>query len=184
MGYAIANEFAERGGDVTLVSGPGGLEASDNVSTIKVNTAAEMHAACMKYFEEADIIVMAAAVADYTPEQVADEKIKKSGEEMVIRLKPTVDILAEMGSNKREDQFLVGFALETENTLENAEKKLKKKNLDLIVANSAGDEGSGFGVQTNKVTLITRGLEVTEYELKLKFDVAVDIADKIRDLTS
>ena len=102
---------------------------------------------------------------------------------MVIRLKPTKDILAEMGTKKREDQFLVGFALETEDVLANAEKKLKKKNLDLIVANSTKDEEAGFGVQTNKVSMISRNLDKKEYELKLKFDVAVDIADKVRDLT-
>ena len=143
-----------------------------------------MYNACMEHFPDSDIIIMAAAVADYTPEEFTDEKIKKSAQDLVIRLKPTTDILAEMGSKKRDDQFLAGFALETENTLANAEKKLKRKNLDLIVANSASEEGVGFGFQTNKVSMITRNLEVTHYELKLKFDVAVDIADKIRDLTA
>jgi phosphopantothenoylcysteine decarboxylase/phosphopantothenate--cysteine ligase len=143
-----------------------------------------MHENCMKHFDDADIIIMAAAVADYTPEKVAGEKIKKGDGEMLIKLKPTIDILAEMGSKKKKGQFLVGFALETENTLANAEKKLKKKNLDLIIANSASERGAGFGVQTNKVSMITRDLAVHEYELKLKFDVAVDIADMIKDLTS
>jgi phosphopantothenoylcysteine decarboxylase/phosphopantothenate--cysteine ligase len=184
MGYAIANEFAERGGVVTLISGPSSLEATEGVKTIKVQSAAEMHEYCMKHFDDADIIIMAAAVADYTPEQVAGGKIKKDEGELLIKLKPTADILAEMGSKKREDQFLVGFALETENTIANAEKKLKKKNLDLIVANSASEQGAGFGVQTNKVSMITKDHKVHDYELKLKFDVAVDIADKIRDLTT
>ncbi len=183
MGYAIAGEFAERGGDVTLISGPVSLEKPENLQLVEVSTASEMHQECMKYFGEADIIVMAAAVADYTPEILAEEKIKKAGGGMVIHLKPTKDILAEMGKMKNEKQFLVGFALETEDLLANAEKKLKKKNLDLIVANSLRDEGAGFGGQTNKVTMISSDLKHQEYELKLKFDVAADIVDKIKDLT-
>ena len=183
MGYAIAGEFAERGGDVTLISGPGSLNAPDNLNLVKIKTAGEMHEECMRHFAESDIIVMAAAVADYTPEQISGEKIKKSDDEMVIRLKPTTDILAEMGKKKGKEQFLVGFALETENMLANAEKKLKKKNLDLIIANSANEDGTGFGGETNKVSMITRDLEVEEYELKLKLDVAVDIVDRIKDLT-
>ena len=183
MGYAIASEFAERGGDVTLISGPSSMEDPENLNLVKVTSASEMYEKCMQHYDDADIIVMAAAVADYTPEEVADEKIKKSGEEMVIRLKPTKDILGEMGEKKKKGQFLVGFALETENEIENARKKLKKKNLDLIVANSLRDEGAGFGGQTNKVTMITAGMDEFEYELKLKLDVAVDIAEKIKDLT-
>jgi len=129
MGFAIAGEFAERGGDVTLISGPTSLEAPDNIHFVGVNTAAEMHKECMKHYDDADIIVMAAAVADYTLQSPSTEKIKKAGDEMVIRLIPTTDILSEMGTKKKEHQFLAGFALETEDELKNAEKKLKKKNL-------------------------------------------------------
>jgi len=183
MGYAIATEFACRGGDVTLVSGPTGREAPENIKLVNVNSASEMYEACMQHFEDADIIVMAAAVADYTPENPSSEKIKKSDGEMIIKLKPTVDILGEMGKKKKKGQFLAGFALETENELKHARVKLEKKNLDLIVMNSLREVGAGFGGQTNKVSIITRELEQFDYELKLKLDVAVDIVDKINDLT-
>ena len=183
MGFAIANEFAERGGDVTLISGPTALNASEGINLVGVTSADEMHKACMENFEEADIIVMTAAVADYTPESVAEEKIKKSGDQMVLKLKPTKDILAEMGENKKPGQFLVGFALETEDAVANAEKKLKNKKLDLIVLNSPKDEGAAFGVETNKVTLITKDFQQTKYDLKLKLDVAIDIVDKIKELS-
>jgi len=183
MGFAIANEFAERGGDVTLISWPSTLDASEGILFVGVTSAEEMHEECMENFEEADIIVMTAAVADYTPESIADEKIKKSGEEMVLKLKPTKDILAEMGKNKKPGQFLVGFALETEDIVANAEKKLKNKKLDLIVLNSPKDEGAAFGVETNKVTLITKDFQQTKFDLKLKLDVAIDIVDKIKELS-
>ncbi|MBE9483304.1 MAG: bifunctional phosphopantothenoylcysteine decarboxylase/phosphopantothenate--cysteine ligase CoaBC [Bacteroidetes bacterium] len=183
MGFAIANEFAERGGDVTLISGPTALNASEGINLVGVTSADEMHKACMENFEEADIIVMTAAVADYTPESVAEEKIKKSGDRMVLKLKPTKDILAEMGKKKKPGQFLVGFALETEDAVTNAEKKLKNKKLDLIVLNSPKDEGAAFGVETNKVTLITKDFQQTKYDLKLKLDVAIDIVDKIKELS-
>ncbi len=183
MGFAIANEFAERGGDVTLISGPTALSAAEGINLVSVTSADEMHTACMENFEEADIIVMSAAVADYTPENVAEEKIKKSGDAMVLKLKPTKDILAEMGENKKPGQFLVGFALETEDAVANAEKKLKNKKLDLIVLNSPKDEGAAFGVETNKVTIITKDFQQTKYDLKLKLDVAIDIVDKIKELS-
>jgi len=183
MGYAIASEFSGRGGDVTLVSGPVDREVPEDINLVSVTSASEMHEACMQHFDDADIIVMAAAVADYTPEDPAAEKIKKSEGEMIIRLKPTPDILGEMGKKKKKGQFLVGFALETENELEHARSKLEKKNLDLIVMNSLRDDGAGFGGQTNKVSIITRKLEQFDYELKLKFDVAIDIVDKINELT-
>ena len=183
MGFAIANEFAERGGDVTLISGPTALSAAEGINLVGVTSADEMHKACMENFEEADIVVMTAAVADYTPESVAEEKIKKSDNAMVLKLKPTKDILAEMGENKKPGQFLVGFALETEDAVANAEKKLKNKKLDLIVLNSPKDEGAAFGVETNKVTIITKDFQQTKYDLKLKLDVAIDIVDKIKELS-
>jgi phosphopantothenoylcysteine decarboxylase/phosphopantothenate--cysteine ligase len=183
MGYAIAAEFARRGGDVTLISGPANQEDPENVNVIHVNSASEMHEACMPHFHDADITVMAAAVADYTPESKVGEKIKKSKGEMLIRLKPTADILGEMGEKKKKGQFLVGFALETENEQKNARDKVKKKNLDLIVLNSLKDKGAGFGGQTNKVSMITSSMEQFDFNLKLKLDVAVDIVDKIKELT-
>ena len=184
MGFAIANAFAERGGEVCLITGPSTLKTNeDSIERIDVVSAEEMHDACMENFENTDIVVMAAAVADYTPEFVSNEKIKKSGEEMIVKLKPTIDILSGMGKKKKSGQLLIGFALETENQLANAEKKLVEKNLDLIVLNSPKDEGAAFGVETNKVTLITKEKERIEYDLKLKHDVAIDIVDKIRELT-
>jgi phosphopantothenoylcysteine decarboxylase/phosphopantothenate--cysteine ligase len=184
MGFAIAEEFAERGGEVILVSGPSALTtANESIHRIDVQSAEQMHQECIKHAAESDIIVMTAAVADYTPEVVASEKIKKGDKEISIKLKKTPDILAEIGANKNDNQFIVGFALETENQIANAEKKLERKNLDLIVLNSPRDEGAAFGVETNKVTMISRNKERFEYELKLKFDVAIDIVNKIRELS-
>lgn len=184
MGFAIADVFAQRGAEVSLITGPTSLESTeDGINRIDVVSAEEMYASCMQSFKEADIIVMAAAVADYTPEEVAGEKIKKAEGSKTIKLKATKDILAEMGKNKRKDQFLVGFALETQNQIANAEAKLQNKNLDLIVLNSPKDKGAAFGVETNKVTLITRQMDRFEYDLKLKHDVAMDITDKIKDLS-
>ena len=183
MGFAIADEFAERGAEVVLVTGPTNCQVSnDGIKRIDVVTAKEMQDACMEYFEHTDIIVMAAAVADYTPPKAAPEKIKKTDGELKLTLKKTTDILAEMGGKKKSGQFLVGFALETENQLSNAEKKLKNKKLDLIVLNSPKDQGAAFGVETNKVTMITSDLKQFEYDLKLKLDVAIDIVDKIKEL--
>jgi phosphopantothenoylcysteine decarboxylase/phosphopantothenate--cysteine ligase len=185
MGFAIADVFAQRGGIVTLVTGPTALKSTEEgIERVDVVSAEEMNIACMKHFKDSDIIVMAAAVADYTPEIVAEEKIKKSEKFKSLKLKPTVDILASMGEKKRKDQFLAGFALETEKQLDNARKKLQNKNLDLIVLNSPKDSGAAFGFETNKVTIITRANKRFDYELKLKHDVAMDIVDKIRDLTN
>ena len=185
MGFAIAGEFAERGGAVTLVAGPSSLPLeNENINRIDVESAEQMYQACMTHFPAADIVVMAAAVADYTPEKPSAEKIKKSEKQLQLSLVKTQDILAEMGRTKRKDQFLAGFALETHRQLEFAEKKLENKNLDLIVLNSPKDQGAAFGVETNKVTLITRDKKKFEYELKLKFDVATDIVDKIKELTT
>lgn len=183
MGFAIADEFAGRGAEVTLVSGPSACEtANDSIERIDVVNAREMYDACMREFAEADIIVMAAAVADYTPVEPATGKIKKEGDELLLKLKKTDDILAEMGRRKHNDQFLVGFALETDNMLANAEEKLTKKNLDLIILNSPNDEGAAFGVETNKVIMISKDKTRVEYDLKLKLDVAIDIVDMIKDL--
>jgi len=180
MGYAIAREFAARGASVELVSGPVNIKLEHgNAHITKVTSAEEMKKACLSYFNTADITVMAAAVADYTPANVAGEKIKKKDGALSIELKPTTDILAELGRRKNDNQILVGFALETENETENALSKLHKKNLDLIVLNSLKDEGAGFGFDTNRIKLIDKNENVTEFDLKSKKEVAKDIVDNI-----
>ena len=180
MGYAIAQTFANRGAHVELVSGPVDLTlANPSVNITKVTSAGEMFDACKQLMTSSDIIIMAAAVADYTPEQPSLTKIKKKGEGMDIKLKPTQDILKYIGSNKSSNQKLVGFALETDNELENAKKKLENKNLDLIVLNTLNDEGAGFGYSTNKVSFIDKAGNVEKTELKPKKQVAEDLAEKI-----
>lgn len=183
MGYAIAKQLEELGANVTLVSGPSALKPPEGVYTISVTSAAEMLSACEEYFETADIIVMSAAVADYTPVEVATQKIKKKENEFSIELKKTTDILATLGAKKKENQLLVGFALETNNELENAKDKLVRKNLDFIVLNSMQDKGAGFATDTNKVTIIDRYGNSREFSLKSKEDVAKDICSIIVSLS-
>ncbi len=183
MGYAIARQLEILGADVTLVSGPSSLKAPDRVHTISVTSAAEMLNACETYFEDADIVVMSAAVADYTPVEVATQKIKKKENEFSIELKKTADILATLGAKKREKQLLIGFALETNNELENAKDKLIRKNLDFIVLNSMQDKGAGFATDTNKVTIIDRSGNTNEFSLKSKEEVAKDICSIIVKLS-
>jgi len=179
MGYAIAQQLKELGANVTLVSGPTTLPKPDQITVVSVTSAAEMLQACEKYFDHAAIIVMSAAVADYTPIEVASQKIKKKEEEFSIALKKTTDILATLGSKKKKDQLLIGFALETNNELENAKDKLVRKNLDFIVLNSMQDQGAGFATDTNKVTIINRSGESNVFPLKSKEDVAKDICSII-----
>ncbi|MGE8293722.1 MAG: bifunctional phosphopantothenoylcysteine decarboxylase/phosphopantothenate--cysteine ligase CoaBC [Sphingobacterium sp.] len=179
MGYAIAQQLKELGADVTLISGPTALPNPDQITVVPVTSAAEMLQACEKYFDHAAIIVMSAAVADYTPIEVASQKIKKKEEEFSIALKKTTDILATLGSKKKKDQLLIGFALETNNELENAKDKLVRKNLDFIVLNSMQDQGAGFATDTNKVTIINRSGESSVFPLKSKEDVAKDICSII-----
>ena len=183
MGYAIATQLEELGADVTLVSGPSALKLPKGVDTISVTSAAEMLHACEEHFEAADIVVMSAAVADYTPVEVASQKIKKKENEFSIELKKTVDILATLGAKKKENQLLVGFALETNNELENAKDKLIRKNLDFIVLNSMQDKGAGFATDTNKVTIIDRAGNTHEFSLKSKEEVAKDICSIIVSLS-
>lgn len=175
MGYAIANELSLLGAEVTLVSGPSHLQVPEHVEKIAVESAQEMLEACQAKFKQADIIIMSAAVADYTPKHVAQQKIKKQEEAFSIEFTQTVDILATLGKEKSSHQTLVGFALETHNELENAKGKLHRKNLDFIVLNSLNDSGAGFASNTNKVTLIERSGEEHHFELKNKADVAKDI---------
>lgn len=179
MGYDIALEAAKKGAKVVLVSGPSNQKIShENVEVVKVMSALEMYDACHKVFSEVDVVVAAAAVADYRPKEVATEKIKKDSEEFIITMDKNPDILASLGAIK-EKQFLVGFALETQNEIEHAKAKIKKKNLDLIVLNSLKDEGAGFGKPTNKVTFIDKDFNIEPKELKLKEEVALDIINKI-----
>jgi len=181
MGYALANEFANRGAKVELISGPVSIEINHiNINLTKVTSANEMYNACISVFPKTDIAIMAAAVADYTPVMPEKKKIKKKMSELSIKLKRTQDILAELGKQKKQGQILVGFALETDNELDNAQKKLKNKNLDIIVLNSLKDKGAGFGYTTNKVTISDKQGNINRYGLKSKPEVAKDIADKIK----
>lgn len=175
MGYAIAKQLQELGAAVTLVSGPTALTAAPGIQRIDVQSAEEMFQACQSHFSAADIIVMSAAVADYTPVEVADQKIKKKAEDFSIALKKTTDILANLGQQKQPNQTLVGFALETNNELEHAKDKLTRKNLDFIVLNSMQDPGAGFAHNTNKITVVHKTGEITAYDLKYKEEVAKDI---------
>lgn len=179
MGFDIANEAANLGAEVTLVSGPTHLKVkNDSIQVINVFSAEEMYTACHHYFNDVDVAIAAAAVADYRPKNVALQKIKKSESNFSIELEKTKDILASLGEIKR-NQFLIGFALETENEIENAKLKIQKKNLDLIVLNSLQDEGAGFGTPTNKITFIDRNFSIEPMELKSKEAVAIDILNKV-----
>jgi phosphopantothenoylcysteine decarboxylase/phosphopantothenate--cysteine ligase len=182
MGFAIAHAFQSLGAEVTLISGPTAQQADAGIKRIDVRTAAEMYEACLAQYKSAAIIVMSAAVADYTPVEVAREKIKKHDETFSITLKKTADILANLGRLKTPNQILVGFALETTNEQEHAKEKLRRKNLDLIVLNSLRDAGAGFGVDTNKVTIINKALEQKVFEMKSKTAVAADICQEIISL--
>lgn len=177
MGYAIARAAGLRGARVILVSGPVSLEPPLFAELVPVVSAEDMYNAVMKYKDDADIIIKSAAVADYTPVAVSSEKIKKQVGDMRIELKRTRDILKELGQSRRENQFICGFAMETENLIENAVRKLETKNVDMIVANSLKTEGAGFGTDTNVVTLITKDGK-TELPLMSKIDVAMKILDK------
>ncbi len=181
MGFALAEECASRGADVTLIAGPVSLKTTHpGIRRIDVTTAEEMYQAAMSEFPQSDAAVLCAAVADFTPEVTADSKIKRKGE-MMLRLVPTKDIAASLGAIKRPGQVMAGFALETDNEQTNAEGKLQKKNLDFIVMNSLRDEGAGFGYDTNKVTIIDKDGS-TAYPLKSKKGVARDIIDKLAGL--
>ena len=179
MGYAIAEVAANLGAEVVLISGPVHLSITHSfVKIVNVTSASEMYSETHKYFGECDIAILSAAVADFSPKEKATQKIKKEEDTLVIELEKTKDILASLGEIK-EDKYLVGFALETENELENAKTKLKKKNLDLIVLNSLNDKGAGFKTDTNKVTLINKDNKVIPFQVKPKKEVASDILQHI-----
>jgi phosphopantothenoylcysteine decarboxylase / phosphopantothenate---cysteine ligase len=180
MGMAIANELAEKGAKVNLVMGPSNLSSSHyNINQINVHSANQMYDEVEKVFLDSDISVFTAAVSDYKPTYTYSEKIKKSENDLEIKLEKTKDILLEMSSDKKDHQFVVGFALETENEKENAIQKLQKKNLDMIILNSTKDKGATFGFDTNKISIIEKDLSVTNYELKEKYEVAKDIVSAI-----
>ena len=181
MGFALAEECANRGADVTLIAGPVNLKTvNPGIKRIDVKTAHQMYEAAMEHFPQSDAAILCAAVADFTPAETADSKIKRKGE-ITLTLKPTEDIAASLGAIKRPDQHMVGFALETNDEFSNAQDKLERKNLDFIVLNSLHDEGAGFGYDTNKVTLIDRK-ESQELPLQSKKDVAKAIISKLAGL--
>lgn len=180
MGIAIAKELHDRGAEVTLVIGPSQNEISlTGIDIVKVSTAEEMYDACNKAFDKADISVMAAAVADYTPVVKSDQKIKKTSENLVLELRKTKDILKSLGEKKKEGQVLVGFALETNNEKQNALQKLEDKNADMIVLNSLNDAGAGFGHDTNKITIFSKDGKEFHFDKKPKQEAAKDIVDTI-----
>jgi len=179
MGYALAETFAQAGAQVSLVSGPSQLSASHPlIEKVSVVSAQEMFEACQSIFEKVDIAIFAAAVADFRPKNTASQKIKKTNASLHIELEPTIDILATLAA-KKEKQLVVGFALETENEIENAKKKLKNKNLDLIVLNSLNSKDAGFNVDTNQVILIFKDGHSKEFETKSKKEVAKDILNEV-----
>ena len=184
MGYALAEVCAERGATVELVSGPVSLKAQHpSIHVTSVVSAAEMFEASARLFEDSDAAILCAAVADFTPETCADHKIKREGSGgMTLQLVPTKDIAAELGKRKKDSQLLVGFALETDHEMQNAEGKLERKNLDMIALNSLRDKGAGFGTDTNKVTLIERNGETTSLPLLSKRETAEAIIDRMSNL--
>ena len=184
MGYALAEVCAERGAEVTLVSGPVNLKVTHpNIHRIDVESAEQMYEAAVSAYADADAGILCAAVADFTPETVAGQKIKREKNDLVLRLKPTHDIAAALGKQKQAHQKLVGFALETTDEVAHAQDKLNRKNFDFIVLNSLNDKGAGFRCDTNKITIIDRQA-TTPYPLKEKKEVACDIIDRLTALFS
>ena len=179
MGFDIAASASNHGAEVILITGPTHLNVIDSkINLIRISSAKEMYDACHEHYNSSDVTICAAAVADYKPKFVSKQKIKKADAELVIELEKTEDILASLGKIK-QNQFLIGFALETENEIENAKLKIQKKNLDLIVLNSLQDEGAGFGKPTNKITFIDKNFVVEPMDLKTKELVANDIMNKV-----
>ncbi len=180
MGIALAEQAAKMGAKVNLILGPSNLSAKhSSIKTTKVVSAEQMYKAIHKYFKQSDIIIMSAAVADFTPKKVANNKIKKGGDTLELELKKTKDILKSLGEIKSKNQILVGFAMETQNELENAKAKLNKKNLDFIVLNSLNEKNAGFKHDTNKITIIDKNDSIKNYPLKSKSEVAKDIFNEI-----
>ena len=184
MGFAIAETLADFGAEVSLVSGPTSLSLHHpNIQVTDVTSAEEMYNACKSIFPTSDIAVLAAAVADFKPRVVSGQKIKKTEQNLVLELEKTRDIAAELGKLKRNGQFIVGFALETENEVAHAATKLAAKNFDLVVLNSLNDAGAGFGHDTNQISIIDRKNGVKKFNLKTKKEVAGDIVNAIIEYT-
>ncbi len=182
MGVALAETAVELGAEVTLVLGPGSVMPSDQeIDIIPVVSANEMKKACITLFPECDGAIMAAAVSDFKPEKIHNQKVKRGDDDWIIRLKPTDDIALALGKMKKEGQLLVGFALESRDEIRNARKKLVKKNFDFIVLNSLADHGAGFGYDTNKISILDRDNNIQHFELKSKRDVAKDIMKKVEE---
>jgi phosphopantothenoylcysteine decarboxylase / phosphopantothenate---cysteine ligase len=180
MGVAIADAAADYGAEVELVLGPvSRVPENKDIKIINVISAESMAAECISRFTGCDIAILAAAVADFSPEKKVERKIKRKGEGMILRLKPTKDIAETLGKMKKKSQILVGFALETHDEISSAREKLIRKNLDVIVLNSMQDEGAGFGFDTNRITIIDRNNNIDKFELKSKDEAAVDILNKI-----
>lgn len=185
MGIAVATEASVRGADVTLILGPvAAVHIPGDIRVVNVESAAGMAEATKSRFPECDIAILTAAVADFTPVDPGETKIKRRGDKLLLRLKPTVDIAAHLGTVKRGDQIVAGFALESDNALVNAKEKLHRKKLDMIVLNSLEEKGAGFGFDTNRITIIDKSNNIDKFELKSKSDVASDILDKIEKLLS
>ncbi len=183
MGVALADAAARRGAAVVLILGPSRLSPRESsVRAIAVQTAEEMHRAALAEFDDADIGILAAAVADYRPQQISELKIKKTGDTLQLNLVKNPDIAASLGSKKRPGQLLIGFALETDDEMANARQKLEKKNFDFIVLNSLQDKGAGFNYDTNKVTILGKRNKISKFELKSKMAVAEDILDEAEAL--
>jgi phosphopantothenoylcysteine decarboxylase/phosphopantothenate--cysteine ligase len=184
MGVALADAASEYGAQVELVLGPCDTKPEhDNIIVTNVTSAASMKNECLAKFPSCDIAILAAAVADFTPEIVSEQKIKRKGDELILKLKPTTDIAATLGKIKNDSQILVGFALETTAGIDEAKDKLKRKNLDMIVLNSLTEQGAGFGFDTNRISIIDKNNNIDKFELKSKTEAAKDILDKIVSLT-
>jgi phosphopantothenoylcysteine decarboxylase/phosphopantothenate--cysteine ligase len=179
MGIALAEECCRRGADVTMVCGPIATTIDNKIKTIKIKSASEMFENCVHEFKNTDIAILSAAVADYTINSPSDKKIKKSEDEIVLKLSKTKDILKTLGEMKKSNQILVGFALETDHEKENALLKLKSKNADFIVLNSLNDDGVGFGFDTNKITIFDKSGKEFPFNTKSKKDVAADIVNTL-----
>ena len=180
MGFAVAEELAQRGARVILIAGPVSIKTiHPKIERINVTSAEEMNSECLKYFPIANGVVMCAAVADFTPVVKADQKVKRGEGNLTIELKPNPDIAAGLGKLKTKNQILIGFALETNDEDKNAASKLVKKNLDFIVLNSLNDPGAGFQTDTNKITIIDKHNNFFKFELKSKIQVAKDIVDRM-----
>ena len=183
MGIAIADAAADYGADVELVLGPVDIyPKNSSVKVINVTTARSMASECISRFPHCDIAILAAAVADFTPVSVSPTKLKKGKSDLILRLERTTDIAETLGAEKKPSQILAGFALETDNEMNNAKEKLLRKNFDVIVLNSLKEEGAGFGHNTNKITIIDRNNIIDKFELKSKEEAAKDILDKIVSL--